>query len=55
MQVASTPQVSNAAPLRLPEAKESGPDRDGEKDNNAVTAPPTSLAKGVGTKVNITA
>ena len=57
MQVASAPQVSNTAPLRMPEAREVGPDRDGDKDNKGVSAPPppSSLAKGVGTKVNIAA
>ena len=57
MQVASAPQVSNAAPLRMPEAKETGPDRDGDKDDKAVTAPPppSSLPKNVGTKLDVAA
>ena len=57
MQVATAPQVTNAPPLRMPEAKEAGPDRDGDKDNKAVTAPPppSSLPKNVGTKVDVAA
>ena len=57
MQVATAPQVSNAAPLRMPEAKEVGPDRDGDKDDKGVSAPPppSSLAQGVGKKVDIAA
>lgn len=57
MQVASAPPVMNAAPLHMPEAKEAGPDRDGDKDDKGVTAPPppSSLPKNVGTKVDLAA
>lgn len=57
MQVASAPQVSNTAPVRMPEARETGPDRDGDKDDKGVTAPPplSSLPKSVGTKVDLAA
>lgn len=55
MQIAPpTPQV-NAASMRMPESKEVGPDRDGDKDDKGVAALASSLAKGVGTKVDIAA
>ena len=54
MNIASIAQASSAAvPSRMPETKEAaGPDRDGDQDDKSVKS---AVAKGVGTKVDITA